>query len=90
MDLSSWVNGQRGRSNQLALAVGVKASVVSDWAHGRLAVPPARAVAIERATQGQVARPELRADWAEIWPELAGARADCARCAPANAAREGA
>jgi DNA-binding transcriptional regulator YdaS (Cro superfamily) len=40
-------------------------------AGGVRAVSPANAVRIERATNGVVRRQDLRADWPDIWPELA-------------------
>lgn len=64
--------------SQLALskALAVTPVTVSQWvrpqgANGR-PVPPKQCVRIERLTQGQVTRRDLRPDdWSEIWPELA-------------------
>ncbi|MGC5885710.1 transcriptional regulator [Ralstonia pseudosolanacearum] len=64
----------RGTLRWLAEVIGVNQSDVSNWATGRRPVPPIRCVAIERATEGAVTRPELRPDdWHLIWPELAHA-----------------
>lgn len=72
MKLTQWVSEQRGRSLALAVAVGVRPPVVSDWCAGKKSVPVQRCVAIERATAGAVSRKDLRPDdWLDIWPELA-------------------
>lgn len=59
---------------QLAKAVGVKSDQqVRQWQHGyRDRQPsPEYCVAIERATEGDVRRWDLRPDdWHKIWPEL--------------------
>lgn len=56
---------------ELSIAIGVSPGMISLWVTGRKAVTPARCVAIENATNGQVTRKELRpADWHLIWPEL--------------------
>lgn len=84
MNFKDWVNGQRGRSLAIAQALGVTPPVVSDWVTGKKGVPLERCVQIERATNGEVRRQELRPDdWQEIWPELAQAPAS-----PAQAATE--
>ncbi len=71
MNLTEWVNEKRGRSLQLARAVGVKPPVVSDWCTGKKPVPVERCVAIERATAGAVSRKDLKpTNWQDIWPEL--------------------
>ena len=60
---------------QLAEAVGVKSDMqIREWQHGYGGRRPGPAYfqAIERATNGQVTRRELRPnDWQQIWPELA-------------------
>lgn len=77
MKLTDWVNEQRGRSMELARAVGVAAPVVSDWCNGKKNVPIGRCWQIEQATQGEVTRCELRPeDWWKIWPELASQTED--------------
>ncbi len=57
-----------------ALAASTEISPAFAWQikEGRRACPPATAVAVERATGGQVTRKDLRPDdWQDIWPELA-------------------
>ncbi len=56
---------------QLASAIGVTQSAVSNWrARGGL-VPVEHCTAIEQATGGAVTRRDLRPDdWHRIWPEL--------------------
>ena len=61
-----------GGQGALAAACGVSPQAVNQWVSGTRAVPLARCVAIERATNGAVTRRDLRPDdWHEIWPELA-------------------
>lgn len=72
MKFSEWVNAQRGRSLAVAQAMGITAPVVSDWVNEKKRIPLERCPAIERITQGEVTRKDLRPDdWADIWPELA-------------------
>jgi DNA-binding transcriptional regulator YdaS (Cro superfamily) len=47
---------------ELADRLGVTQGIISQWVLGRVPVPPERAAAIERATQGEVTRVELRPD----------------------------
>ena len=74
MTLTNYLRSRpRGALRWLADAIGVNQSDVSNWATGRRPVPAIRCVAIERATDRAVTRPELRPDdWHLIWPELAG------------------
>jgi len=64
-----------GNQAALARALGVTPVTVGQWlrpdiATGR-AVPPKQCVRIERLTNGQVTRRELRPDdYFEIWPDL--------------------
>lgn len=91
MNFKDWVNGQRGRSLAIAQALGVTPPVVSDWVTGKKGVPLERCVQIERATNGEVTRKELRPDdWQDIWPELAQASANSAQAATENVAPQGA
>lgn len=61
-----------GSAVNLAKAISGYSSDVCDWANGYRRVPPARCVAIEKATGGVVTRRDLRPDdWMKIWPELA-------------------
>ena len=55
----------------LAKQLGVSKSFMSQMASGKASISAARAVEIERATDGAVTRKELRPnDWHLIWPEL--------------------
>lgn len=88
MNFKDWVNGQRGRSLAIAQALGVTPPVVSDWVTGKKGVPLERCVQIERATNGEVRRQELRPDdYQDIWPELAQAPAHSAQAATENVAQ---
>ena len=72
MNFKDWVTQKRGRSLAIALAVGIKPPVVSDWVKGKKGIPLERCTAIERATGGAVTRKDLRPnDWQDHWPELA-------------------
>ena len=91
MNFKDWVNGQRGRSLAIAQALGVTPPVVSDWVTGKKGVPLERCVQIERATNGEVRRQDLRpVDWQDIWPELAQAHANPAQAATETVAPQGA
>jgi DNA-binding transcriptional regulator YdaS (Cro superfamily) len=91
MNFKDWVNGQRGRSLAIAQALGVTPPVVSDWVTGKKGVPLERCVQIERATNGEVRRQDLRpVDWQEIWPELAQPLALAGLAATENVAEQGA
>lgn len=71
MKLSEWFAEVRGRSLELAKSLGVSQAATSDWATQKKGVAPARCVAIETYTQGQVTRRDLRPhDWGDIWPNL--------------------
>ena len=88
MNFKDWVNGQRGRSLAVAHALGVTPPVVSDWVTGKKGVPLERCVQIERATNGEVTRRELRPDdWQDIWPELTQSHANTAQTATENVAQ---
>lgn len=72
MNLSDYFskNG-RGSAQALSRRIGAHAPDVSMWARKERPVPVARCIEIERATDGQVTRQELRPDdWHKIWPEL--------------------
>lgn len=63
---------ERGGASRFADTLGVSISFLSQMASGTAAISPARAVAIEQATNGAVTRRDLRPnDWHLIWPELA-------------------
>lgn len=57
-----------GGASKLADLIGVSIQTLSNW-RGR-GIPIERCVAIEQACGGVITRRDLRADWAEIWPEL--------------------
>lgn len=62
----------RATQRELATKLGITPVLINQWANGKRPIPPERCVAIERATDGEVTRPELRPDdWESIWPELA-------------------
>ena len=70
----------RGAGSSLSCALGVPASLISDWANEKRPIPVERCVAIERATNGAVTRRDLRpSDWRLIWPELATPSKDARR-----------
>jgi DNA-binding transcriptional regulator YdaS (Cro superfamily) len=63
----------RGAASRLASAIGAYASDVSDWGSGKRPIPVKAAVAIEKATGGDVRRWDMfPEDWHRIWPELIG------------------
>lgn len=60
-----------GGITKLALALNVGQSVVSNWKTRATLIDAMYCVGIERLTQGEVGRKQLRPDdWADIWPEL--------------------
>ena len=62
----------RGAVSGLAKKIGAHAPDVCRWATGKRPIPFEWCVPIEEATNGQVARPDLRpGDWMIHWPELA-------------------
>lgn len=73
MELSAYVRARRGRVTELAQALSVSGSLVTQWAGGSKPISVARCMHVERATGGAVRRWDLRPDdWHEIWPELIG------------------
>ncbi len=72
MQLAKYLqDGGRGSFSKLAKDIKGHVSDVSDYAALKKPVPPARAVAIEKATKGAVSRKSLRPhDWQDLWPEL--------------------
>lgn len=71
MKLDEYLAVKRGRATALAGAIGRSRAFVSQMASGARTVSERVAVRIERATGGEVRRQDLRADWRELWPELA-------------------
>jgi DNA-binding transcriptional regulator YdaS (Cro superfamily) len=74
MNLKSFIQADRGRASRLAEKLGISRSYLSQLASGTSAISPERCVDIERETDGEVTRQDLRPDdWPRIWPELRGA-----------------
>ncbi|MGE8635683.1 MULTISPECIES: transcriptional regulator [Achromobacter] len=68
---------QEGALTAAAVArrVGVSPALIYQWRTGRRPVPVKHCALIERATNGQVTRRDLRPiDCSRIWPELAEGR----------------
>ena len=73
MKLIEYVKG-RGSQRNLADKIGITPVLISQWANALRPVPPERCVEIERVTEGEVSRKDLRPDdWHKIWPELVAA-----------------
>lgn len=72
MKLSEYLSAGSGRAQALAEAIKASPVLVSQWRNGVRPVPIERCVSIERATGGAVTRCDLRDDWLDHWPELAG------------------
>lgn len=71
MKLNEYISSARGNSASLSKSIVISMSYLSQMASGEAAISPQRCVLIERATNGQVTRQELRPnDWQDIWPEL--------------------
>ena len=72
MKLRDWLSAERGRTKQLADALQVSGSIVTQWASGK-PVSAERCVPIETVTGHAVRRWDLRPDdWHGVWPELVG------------------
>jgi DNA-binding transcriptional regulator YdaS (Cro superfamily) len=69
MELKNYL--QRTTQQEFAKQIGVTQGAVHQWSSGRSLPSPERCVQIEKATLGEVTRPELRPDWQRFWPELA-------------------
>lgn len=89
MQLTEYLEVERGRAASLARAIGVRATQIGKWVSGERPIPEKRCVQIEHATAGQVSRRDLRQDWREIWPELAedGSEGDVREDTPAGPGR---
>lgn len=75
MDLKNYISVERGRAATLAARINVSPSYLSQLVGGSSAISPERCVEIERATDGEVTRKDLRPDdWEKIWPELAATK----------------
>jgi len=80
MKLSEYLSGSNALTiSQLRRSIGAKSDAqIRQWQHGYSGrIPsPIYCAAIERATNGQVTRRDLRPqDWHLIWPELAESQA---------------
>lgn len=71
MKLAKYISQERGRLKRLCEQIGAHDPDVSRWANGKRPVPIGWCLPIERATNGQVTRKDLRPDdWHLIWDEL--------------------
>ncbi len=71
MKISQYLSANKLSQAAFGAQLGVTQGMVNQWCNN-LNPTPERCVAIERATDGQVTRQELRPDdWESIWPELA-------------------
>ena len=76
MDLKTYISAERGRAKSLAAFLGISPSFLSQIAAGTAPASPSRCLAIEKGTDGQVTRKDLRKnDWRDIWPDAAAADA---------------
>lgn len=56
---------------ETASAIGVSVQAVCFWRDGLREINPKACVTIERITNGDITRKDLRPnDWQDIWPEL--------------------
>lgn len=62
MELKNWTNAKRGRSAEIARAVGVSLPTMTRWVNGLDPIPENRCRDIERATNGIVTCEEMRPD----------------------------
>ncbi|NHC63197.1 transcriptional regulator [Paenalcaligenes suwonensis] len=71
MKLLDYVSQKHGGQSELARTLGIPPQLVYQWARCVRQVPAERCAEIERATNGEVTRKDLRPDdWHRIWPEL--------------------
>lgn len=72
MNLKTYSASTEIRKADLARSVGVSPALLHQWIEGIRPVAIRHCLAIERATDSQVTRKDLRPDdWQNIWPELA-------------------
>lgn len=62
----------RQRMNELGADIQHDAQI-RQWASGKRIPNPSNCLYLERATNGQVTRQAMRADYLSIWPELEAA-----------------
>jgi DNA-binding transcriptional regulator YdaS (Cro superfamily) len=73
MTLTDYLAEARGRTTELARAVGMHQAYLSQIATGKRPVNPASVAAFVEATGGRVRHWDLRPnDWHLIWPDLVG------------------
>jgi DNA-binding transcriptional regulator YdaS (Cro superfamily) len=70
MDIKTYCQQNRGAQAHIAKCLGIEASRVNQWVQGSRSIPAIWAVKIELATDGAVMRWTMRADWADLWPDL--------------------
>ena len=94
MNLDKYIS--KNGPSMLLKALGVAPAVLYQWRKNIRTVPPNKCPLIERLTNGQVTRKDLRPkDWADIWPELivkckyCGKAVETDRCTHCGAAEEG-
>lgn len=74
MKLTKYLETQTISKSDFSKNIDVSSGMLSQWLSGHRPVSPEKCVAIEKATQGQVTRKDLRPDdWMNIWPELVDA-----------------
>jgi DNA-binding transcriptional regulator YdaS (Cro superfamily) len=73
MNLQQFMDSHQPRLKQAQMAaiIGVTQGRIGHWYRGEDMPPPATCVLLERYSNGQITRQELRPlDWHTIWPEL--------------------
>lgn len=77
MELKTYLLSKgRGSLVTLAKQIGAHAPDLSSWSTKKKPIPVHFCTSIEKATNGEVTRKDLRPDdWKQIWPELAGSEA---------------
>lgn len=71
MTLDEYLSEPDRSAKELAVVLGIPDALLSQWRTKKRPVPIERCPAIERATNGEVSRRDLRPDdWHLIWPEL--------------------
>lgn len=72
MSFRDYIQANRGRGAEIAAALGIPPSYLSQILSGHRSPSPKLCVQIEQVTEGVVRRWHLRPDWHLIWPELIG------------------
>jgi len=71
MNISEYLCSNKITQASFADLVGVSIGMVNQWLTGNRPVSPEKCVIIEKITNGEVTRKDLRPnDWQAIWPEL--------------------